>query len=197
MCSFPPDHLLRTLASVPVSSPILDLGCGNGALTEALLRLGFPVHACDPRREAVQHTRAAVAELIGEESAQNVVQETSLEAIDYPTATFDWVIVSEAETYVSDESDLQTLFHEARPLLTPGGWMYIMVPTSPGSSTVSSDNGRSRFSIETVETCRTDADLSEASAPTRVEMPDGPRIRAIYRRVDPETPSPFRSTPSP
>lgn len=197
MCSSPPDHLLRTLASVPVSSPILDLGCGNGGLTGALLRLGFPVHACDPRPEAVQHTRAAVAELIGDESPQNVVQETALEAIDYPAAIFDWVIVLQAETYVSDESDLQTLFHEARPLLTPGGWMYITVPAFPGSSTASSDDSRSRFSIETVETRRMDADLAEASAPTRVETPDGARIRAIYRRVDAQSPSQSGSTPGP
>lgn len=195
MPSSPSDHLLRTLASVPVSSQILDLGCGDGGLTEALLRLGFPVHACDPRPTAIQHARAAVAELIGEESAQRAVQETPLDAIDYPAATFDWVIVSEAELYVSDESDLQTLFDETRPLLTPGGWLYMTVATSPPLSTVSSEDGRPRFSVETVEACRTEAELAEACAPDRVETPEGPRIRAIYRRVDAETPSESSSTP--
>ena len=185
------DHLLRTLAAVPVSSEILDLGCGRGRHTDALLRLGFPVHACDPRPEAVEATRDTVRDLLEQGDVETVVQHAPLDDMDYPDATFDWVVAVEAETYVSDEDDLRTLFEEGRRLLKPGGWFYISLPAVQKEPSVPVGGASVRFSKETIEQERSAADLAEASEPTRVEEGEGPmpRIRAIYRRVEPHTPA--------
>jgi SAM-dependent methyltransferase len=187
----PSDHLLRTLAAVPVSSEILDLGCGRGRHTEALLRLGFPVHACDPRAEAVEATRNTVGDLLEQGEVETVVQRATLETMDYPEATFDWVVAVEAETYVSTEDDLRTLLEKGRRLLKPGGWFYLSLPAvEEGNSAELVDGDPLRISEDTLDQQRTAADLAEASAPSRVETPGGtPRIRAIYRRVEPHTPA--------
>lgn len=182
----PSDHLLRTLAAVPVSSEILDLGCGDGRRMEALLRLGFPVHACDPRPDAVEAARELARELLEQGEVETVVQEASLDALDYPDTTFDWVVVEEAETYVSDADDLQTVFEEGRRLLKPGGWLYI---TLPAETEGIDGDGPAQFSTDVIEARRKAADLAEASAPTRGENELNARIHAIYRRVEPHTPA--------
>jgi Methylase involved in ubiquinone/menaquinone biosynthesis len=182
--SGPSDHLLRTLAAVPVSSQMLDLGCGEGQHTESLLRLGFPVHACDPRPEAVEAARARVAPLLEEGTVDTTVQVTPLDAIEYPDATFNWVIADPAEIYVASKADLRTLFQESRRVLQPGGWLYVTLPASPEGRV----NGRG-FTLETMETLRTAADLAVAREPTRIEEGTSPRLRALYRRVEPQTPA--------
>lgn len=187
----PSDHLLRTLAAVPVSSEILDLGCGQGRHTEALLRLGFPVHACDPRPAAVAATRETVGPLLEQGDVETVVQEAPLDAMAYPEATFDWVVAVEAETYVSDEEELRALFEEARRMLKPGGWLYVTLPAVEEDGERRTEEGTVQFSEEALETQRTAADLAEASEPTRVEENEEEgeaRFRAIYRRVEPHTP---------
>jgi SAM-dependent methyltransferase len=188
----PSNHLLRTLAAVPVSSEILDLGCGRGRHTEALLRLGFPVHACDPRPAAVEATRERVGPLLEQGDVETVVQVAPLDAMDYPDATFDWVVAAEAETYVSGEGDLQTLFEEGRRLLKPGGWLYVTLPAEVGGAPGDAgEEATPRFTEDALETRREAADLAEASAPSRVEDESGgaPRVRALYRRVEPHTPA--------
>ncbi|MFB6247130.1 MAG: methyltransferase domain-containing protein [Salinibacter sp.] len=181
----PSDHLLRTLAAVPVSSQILDLGCGEGRHTEPLLRLGFPVHACDPRPAAVEATRARVSELIGADQADTSVRMTPLDALDYPDATFDWVVADGAETYVADEEDLRVLLAESRRLLTPGGWLYLTLPAAPEDG----EGAEATFTLDAVERLRRQADLAEAGDPSRVDEGPMPRIRALYRRVAPHTPA--------
>lgn len=188
----PSDHLLRTLAAVPVSSEILDLGCGKGRHTEALLRLGFPVHACDPRADAVAATRDTIADLLEQGEVETVVQEAPLNALEYPDATFDWVVAAEGETYVSDAEELRLLFEEGRRLLKPGGWLYVTLPAAPEEEERSDSEetpAPARFSEDVIDRQRTAADLAEASEPTRVDGTRGPRLRAIYRRVEPHTPA--------
>jgi SAM-dependent methyltransferase len=185
----PSDHLLRMLAAVPVSSSILDLGCGTGRHTEPLLRLGFPVHACDPRPEAVEATRDRVAELIEEGEVETTVQVTSLDSIDYPEKTFNWVVADRGEIYASTDDALHTLLVESRRVLAPGGWLYLTLPAPPSDGDVGSmaSNGVV-FSIETLEALRKDAHLAEAREPSRIEEEGQSRIRALYRRVESQTP---------
>jgi SAM-dependent methyltransferase len=179
----PSDHLLRTLAAVPVSSTILDLGCGRGRHTEPLLRLGFPVHACDPRPDAVDATRARVQDLVGDTPVETAVQMTPLDAIDYPDETFDWVVADRAETYASTEDELRTLLAEARRLLTPGGWLYLTLPAAAESEGAHAG----LYTAERLEALRTEVEFAEASAPSRIDGTN--RLRALYRRVDPQTPA--------
>lgn len=186
----PSDHLLRTLAAVPVSSSILDLGCGQGRHTEPLLRLGFPVHACDPRPEAVEATRNRVQSLLGDKSVDQVVQVTPLGGIEYPDETFSWVVADGAEAYVSDSDDLSVLLEESRRLLKPGGWLYVTLPADPSTD---ADGGGPRteaegtFLVETLEECRKEANLAEAREATQIEREGDLRLRGLYRRVEPSS----------
>lgn len=187
----PSDHLLRLLASVPVSSTILDLACGAGRHTEALLRLGFPVHACDPRSDAVQTTRDRVRDLIDEETAQSCVQERPLDALDALDATFDWVVADRAEVLLHSAADLRSLLETSRRLLEPGGWLYLTVPAAsddqgrtPSEAPRKGKNNRVRFSTTELKLQHLNVDLAESRPPTRMEENGESRIRALYRRVD-------------
>jgi len=183
--SRPAEDLLRTLASVPVSSRILDLACGRGRHTEPLLRLGFPVHACDPRPEAVQATRDRVRDLV--EDVDSCVRVSSLEALEGLDATFDWVVADGAEAYLEASTDLNRVFRYTRDVLTPGGWLYITLPAVPSDTTAGGSRGNAlEFTEEQVESARTETDFSVARDLARTEPGDGARWQALYRRVDPE-----------
>lgn len=202
----PSDHLLRTMAAVPVTSYILDLGCGEGRHTEPLMRLGFPVHGCDPRPDAVEATRERIAELVGEEDAENCVRVADLSDIQYPDASFDWVIAYHAETLAPTTDQLQTLLSEARRMLKPGGWVYLTVPAAasdideqdrtsgdgapvePPDNPSDSSAPSGAFSIDALTEQQEAANLAVASAPEIANEHGQPRLRAIFRRVEPETP---------
>jgi SAM-dependent methyltransferase len=185
----PSDELLRTLAAVPVSSPILNLGCGSGDHTEALLRLGFPVHACDPRPDAVKDTQAVVRDLVDEETAETCVQQLSLQELDKLEATFDWVIADRTEALVDSPADLAILLDKSHDLLAPGGWVYLTVPATmdaPGGA--SRDNTVTRFAPADLDTEALDIKLVESQSPSRVEENGEVRVHALYRRVRRSTP---------
>ncbi|MBB4091315.1 class I SAM-dependent methyltransferase [Salinibacter ruber] len=185
----PSDELLRTLAPVPVSSPVLDLGCGAGDHTEALLRLGFPVHACDPRPEAVQDTQAVVRDLVDEETAETCVQQLSLQGLDELEATFDWVIADRTEALVDSPADLATLLNKSQNVLAPGGWVYLTVPaTTEGPDGASHDDTVTRFAPADLDTKALDIALMESQAPSRVEENGEVRVHALYRHVRRPTP---------
>lgn len=183
----PSDHLLRTLASVPVSSSVLDLGCGRGRHTEPLLRLGFPVHACDPESSAVNTTRATIAPLVGEETAETCVQVRPLSALASLDESFDWIVADRAERYAASTDDLTMLFGVARELLVPGGWLFVTVPTAASDA---EDDGSAGLIVTEAQLarCREDAGLEVATAPSQIDGSASPRLRALYRRVDPKTP---------
>lgn len=186
MSPAPSDRLLRTLAAVPVSSPILNLGCGEGRHTEALLRLGFPVHACDPRPEAVQETRGVVRDLVDAETAETCVQQTSLQELGDLDATFDWVIADRTEALVESTADLETLLGKSHELLAPGGWVYLTVPATVEASDEAAFEGDGppfRFSPADLEVETLDTPLVESRSPWRVKENGEVRIHALYRRV--------------
>ena len=186
------DRLLRTLASVPVSNSMLHVGCGTGYHTEALLRLGFPVHACDPRPDAVQTTRAAVRDLVDDETATSCVQQRSLEALSTLDETFDWVIVDRTEALADSPTQLEALLRAVHGLVSPGGWTYLMAPAAPGESDASTvseavqgrdDNGI-RVHPSDLEAETLDTDFVESRAPSRVDENGEHRIHTLYRRVE-------------
>jgi len=189
MSRSPSDQLLRTLAAVPVSSPVLNVGCGSGHHTEALLRLGFPVHACDPRPEAVRETRAVVRELVDEETAQTSVQQGSLSALADMEATFDWVIADRTEALVDSTTDLEHLLAKSHDLLAPGGWVYLTVPAAPdadstGDVAASRDDVAIRFAPADLDAQALDTALVQSRSPSRVKENGESRVHALYRRVE-------------
>ena len=181
----PSDQLLRTLAAVPVSSPVLNLGCGSGRHTEALLRLGFPVHACDPRPESVQQTRAVVRELVDAETAETCVQHMSLQDLDDLEATFDWVIADRTEALIEAPSDLEVLLEKSRDVLAPGGWVYLTVPATTAADEAASDRDDTviRFAPADLDPEALDTTMAESQPPSRVEEHGETRVHALYRRV--------------
>lgn len=197
----PSDHLLRTMAAVPVNSYILDLGCEEGRHTEPLLRLGFPVHGCDPRPEAVAKARDRVAEIVGPEDAETCVQIATLDAMEYPEDAFDWVIAYRGEIFGDSDDDVFRLLSEARRMLKPGGWTYVTFPAAAkdvdeqertagdGAPTeMPSAVDENAVSIRALEAQQERANLAVASAPEIVKELGEFRVRAIFRRVDPNTP---------
>jgi SAM-dependent methyltransferase len=184
----PSDHLLRTLASVPVSSSVLDLGCGEGRHTEPLLRLGFPVHACDPEPAAVDATRDAIRSLVGDETADTCVQARPLGELTSIDESFDWIVADRVERYASSADELTTLLHAARDLLSPGGWLFVTIPATDSSDQSGAPAGLV-VSEEQLDRCREEAGLEVANAPSKIDDTSPPRLRALYRRVDPKTPA--------
>jgi SAM-dependent methyltransferase len=191
------------MAAVPVNSYVLDLGCGAGRHTEPLLRLGFPVHGCDPDAEAVYAARERVAEVVGEEDAENCVQVAALDAMDYPDDAFDWVIAYEGERFGTDAASIHQLLVEARRMLKPGGWAYVAFPAAPAdideqertagdgappAPDAPADAPDGSVSIDLLEAQQERAGFATASAPEVVEEAGEVRVRAIFRRVESNTP---------
>ncbi len=190
------------MAAVPVTSYILDLGCGDGRHTEPLMRLGFPVHGCDPRPDAVDAARERIADLVGEEDAETCVRVANLSDMRYPDASFDWVIAYHAETLATTTGELQALLSEARRMLKPGGWVYLTFPAAPadideqdrtsgdGAPVNAPDDAvpSGAFSIDVLTEQQEAAHLAVASTPEIADEHGQLRLRAIFRRVEPKTP---------
>lgn len=183
------------MAAVPVSSTVLLLGCGRARHAAPLLRLGFPVHACDPRPDTVREARRHVAELIGSDEAENCVRPATLPALDYPDDAFDWVIAYPAEVWGDDSETFRAMLAEAHRMLKPGGWCYVTVPAQPvdlqveerASGDGSPEPGPASeilFSIAHLGRQRSRVGFAEAEEPTIVREHDETRVHALYRRVE-------------
>ncbi len=175
----PPDHLLRTLAAVPASSRILDLECGVGARLRPLARLGFEVWACDADEEAVEATRRALAESVGEAAARERVAVGTPGAVGYDDAFFEWVVACGVYQRAERQGALRGMFAEGRRVLKPGGWVYAVVRAENGSTLLAPD--RLDASMEA-------AGLRPAEAPAEAAAGGGRFVHAIYRRVEGDTP---------
>ena len=193
------EPLLRTLAAVPVSSHILDLGCGPGHHTEALLRLGFPVHACDPDPDAVAATRERITPVLDDaETAQECVRTASFDALDDLEDAFDWVVAVHAERLVDTPDDLDALLTAGRRLLKPGGWMYLAAPAVPDDCAHESQTAGdgapvptetlSVFAKARLNDIEEVSNLALSSAPEIDTSGPAPRVHAIYRHVATNTP---------
>ena len=171
------DHLLRTLAAVPPSGRVLDLGCRDGAHASALAALGFDVWACSPDAAAVEAAREALAGPLGEEEARRRATTAHSDALGYPDAFFDWVIARQA---APTRTELRAVLEEARRVLKPGGWVWVTADETVWGGGVQPE-------ALTVVALEARLALSERAS---TEVDEGrPAFRGIYRRVERDTPA--------
>lgn len=183
----PSDHLLRTLAPVPPSCNILEVGCGDGHHTEPLLQLGFPVHACAVDERSVRVTRERVTALVGEETAQTCVQQVAPDGFAaYPDDAFHWIVAHTPDGYLDGTDRLTDWARTMRRLLIPGGWLYLVLaqpdPATNGVSTTAP-------TPERVTTRVVEAGLAPAEAAAETEEEGRPLVRGIFR-LPPDVTSP-------
>ena len=152
----PSAHLLRALAAVAPGSRVVDAACGEGRHLEALALLGFDVWAAaagDPGP-----ARRQLAAAIQESDAQQRVVQADPDALGYPDAWADWVVLADVA-----RDTLAGALAEVGRVLRPGGWVWVEV--APGEEGALADAARAVGLV-----------LAEPPA-----AEDG-RIHAIYRR---------------
>jgi SAM-dependent methyltransferase len=97
----------------PQGLRILDVGAGEGALTEKLYNMGYNMQACDFSPEAFRFSPVHCDE----------VDITG--AFPYADTTFDRVIAVEVTEHIMDH---ESFFSEINRILKPGGKLYISTP---------------------------------------------------------------------
>ena len=157
------DHLLRTLASVSPSARVLHVGCGDGAVTADLARLGFDLWAC--ASGDVTAARDAVGAVLGAPEAERRVTRAEPYALGYPDGWFDWV----AASLDAGSTPVEALLEIWR-VLSPGAWVWLALADDDAAP-------------EALGALAAKAGLVVAERP--VETEDGERrvVRGIFRRV--------------
>ncbi len=110
---------LRVLAAVPFDRPILDLGCGDGLISQVLFADEAPIECgFDPWAEQVR--KAAATGMYAE------VQQAQGDAMPYPDATFATVYSNSVLEHIPD---LMPVLAESARVLRPGGKFIATVPS--------------------------------------------------------------------
>ncbi len=104
---------------------VADIGCGNGALTRLMTRLGASVTGIEPSES--QLARARAAEPAGEE---NYIQGVA-EALPLPDASLDVAMFFNSLHHVPVEHLTRALAEAAR-VLEPGGRLCVVEPLAQG-----------------------------------------------------------------
>ncbi len=104
---------------------VADIGCGDGALTRLMTRLGARVTGIEP--SAGQLSRARAAELAGDE----VYLQGVAEALPLPDASLDVVLFFNSLHHVPVEHQARALAEAARAL-KPGGRLCVIEPLARG-----------------------------------------------------------------
>ena len=112
----PPEHRARFVASLPRARDALDLGCGDGRLTEHLP--AERLVAADVSAVALERARARLAEA-------EVVELEPDAPLPFGDGEFDLVLCAETIEHVRD---VQLLLSEARRVLRPGGRLALTTP---------------------------------------------------------------------
>lgn len=174
----PSDHVLRTMAAVPVRSRVLDLGCGAGRHTEPLARLGFDVWACDDGDAAIAATRTRLLDLVGEAEALRRVTPARAAALGYPDDHFDWIVAHGVYDRAESAAEVKDMLGETRRVLKNGGWVVVAFRRALAGPDLTP---------ETLTKLFAEAGLALAENPVEDDQGE-PVLRAIFRKVDATTP---------
>ena len=171
----PSDHVLRTLASVPIAARVLDLGCGCGRHAEALARLGFDVYACDADPDALVTARARAAEVLGDAEAARRVTSARAGALGYADDFFDWVVAHGVYDTADSAADLKDQLGETRRVLKPGGWLI---------AAFRRDQAGDDLTPETLAKLMAEAGLAVAEEPAEDDDHGEAVVRGIFRKPE-------------
>ena len=114
----PRDHLLRLLAPVAPGTRVAVVGSADGALAADLAALGLDVWACDAAPEAVEATRARLAEVLPDAAAR--ATRAAATALGYPDSFSPWVALD-----LDRAEDPAEAFVEAARVVALGGWVRV------------------------------------------------------------------------
>jgi SAM-dependent methyltransferase len=125
------DHLLRTLASIPVGERILELGCGSGKHTVPLFQLGFDVFVCDVFDVHINMAREKLSSVLTPEQIEERISRVAYVDLPYPENEFTWIFAFRITDSCLNEADLVSLMSEAYRTLKMGGWIYVSIREAP------------------------------------------------------------------
>ena len=97
---------------------ILDLGCGNGSVSEVLSAHGYHVTGVDLNTEAIragQNRNSAVTYLVGD----------VLKGLPFEDASFDAVVLSFVLVNIIPQAEREKAVRELRRVLKPGGYVWV------------------------------------------------------------------------
>lgn len=107
------------LSMLPVAARVLDLGCGNGAITHKLHALGHRAVGVDLHEAALAQARALTP------AARFFARDVAgAEGLQLPEGAFDAVICQLLLSVVGDAADRAQTLVNARALLAPQGRLY-------------------------------------------------------------------------
>jgi SAM-dependent methyltransferase len=179
MTSTASDHLLRTLAAVAPSSRVLDVDCEDAERLSSLFRLGFEAYATHPDEAHVASLRG---EVVTSDDPRKHIFVAGSAALGFPDDYFDWIVADRSGR--GDDSLETTLdvLAELRRVLKPGGWIFLVLPVGTDSQATDDECllGFYRLVAE--------ARLELAEKGTVYASGDGRLARAIFRRVEADTP---------
>ena len=109
-------ELAVATAGLGAGSPVLEVGCGTGQLTERLARFGFRLTAIDLGPSMISAARRRL------DGRAVSLQVASFEDFAAPEASFDLIISGTAFHWV----DPEVRFRKPVRLLRPGGWLALL-----------------------------------------------------------------------
>jgi len=107
-----PEIVRRLRAARCAVRHVLDVGCGAGPLTQALVEAGFTITGIDPSPELVELARAAAP---GADFVCGSIYDTEIPSCEAIVA------IGEPLTYVCEGADIAGFFERAATVLPPGG----------------------------------------------------------------------------
>jgi SAM-dependent methyltransferase len=109
----PHDLLVEVLARFPTPGAAIDLGCGAGIDTAAMLERGWSVFATDAEQEAIDRLRRRVGEAPGLRA-----ERASMEDVALPPADLVWASFS---LFFCDPARFPDVWRKIERALPPGG----------------------------------------------------------------------------